>query len=229
RSHRGGPGAAPGGRCRRARNSGGRLLRAAGARVPGAAGSAVPGAGRRRLPLYTAPGRLLRAGGLLRRLGAPGRRVLLLADEGDRSGPSAGLELFQPPGVGPAPGAVRVLQDGRDAGRSGATTRPRQASRAPRTGVATGESAPGVGVARRRTCSPASVNSHPPNGPLQNRSRRSPFGPVRCSVRARATMTTSGTAAIVATAASVAARVRGSSGRSNRATKSGRATAANAP
>jgi len=58
------------------------------------------GPGRRGVPLYAPPGRLLRAGGLLRGIGAPGRRVLLLADEGGRRGARAGLELFQPPELG---------------------------------------------------------------------------------------------------------------------------------
>src|SRR5438874_1025392 len=108
-SDRGSAGAPQGGRRRRPRDPGGRLLRAAGSRVPGPAGSPVPGAGGRRLPLYPSPGSLLRAGGLLRRLGPSRRRVLLLADQGDRRGAGAGVELFQPPGAGPAAGAVRVL------------------------------------------------------------------------------------------------------------------------
>src|SRR5206468_12854091 len=108
-SDRGSAGAPPGGRRRRPRDPGRRVLRAAGSRVPGPAGPAVPGAGGRRLPLYASPGRLLCTGGLLGRLRAAGRRVLLLADEGDRRGAGAGLELFQPPGAGPAAGAVRVL------------------------------------------------------------------------------------------------------------------------
>src|SRR5256885_1300011 len=152
---RGPPGAAAGG-ARRGRGAAGRrLLCAAGARVPCPPRPVVPRARGRGLPLHAATRRVLRAGGLLGHLPAPGRRVLRLAHQGDRRLARPGIELFQPRRAGAPGGAIRLLQDGRPAAGSRATAVARQAPRAPGGGVRGGASP-----------SRARANSQRPGGPL---------------------------------------------------------------
>ena len=103
------------------------------------------------------------------------------------------VEFLQPTRARATAGSVRVLQDGGDVTRSRAPARAGQASRTSGTGVIAGDSTRGEtteagGVSRRRgSRGPARAKSQAPGSPLQNRNRRSPFGSVRCSVRARAT------------------------------------------